>query len=237
MPSPTAENIKEKNKPQVPFQTSQRIQKKNEIKTEGEETASELKLFDSEECRSAVRSILIHWEPVFSDMPAKLPKKQNGYGLTCKMAYLVFRWLVKSLVDSTFSVQNVLVTFKWFKKNVLPNTTVVKEVVRDGKLRSDIFKLYSSVNDASEEKTLEVSELSLLNAIMLHLLDSQDLSKNDFYGILKRFCLSVLDKEEEEDIMKKGILVFEKRRNYKGFLFICIKLLKFVFSHNIALTP
>ncbi|XP_066475924.1 nucleolar pre-ribosomal-associated protein 1 [Tiliqua scincoides] len=201
--------IKEKNKPQVPFRTSsQLIQEKNEIKTEGEETVFELKLFDSEECRSAVRSILVHWEPLFSDRSAKLPKKQNGYGnpgLTCKMAYLVFRWLVKSLVDSTFSVQNVLLTFKWFKKNVLPNTTVVEEILKDGKLRSDIFKLYSSINHASEEKTLDLSELSLLNTIMLHLLDSQDLTKNYFCGILKRFCLSALD---EEDVMKKAAAMF-----------------------------
>lgn len=201
----TAENIKEKNKTQVPFQTSyQFIQKKNEVKTEGDEEALEREPFDSEECKSAVRSILVHWEPVFPDMLAKLAKKQNEYshpGLTCKMACLVFKWLVKSLVDGTFSVQNVLTTFKWFKKNVLPNTTVVEEILKDGTLRSVIFKLYTSSNNASKEKTLDLSDLSLLNTIMLHLLDSQELTKNDFCWSLKQFCLSAMN---EEDLMKKG---------------------------------
>ncbi|XP_053164399.1 nucleolar pre-ribosomal-associated protein 1 isoform X2 [Hemicordylus capensis] len=201
-------NIKEKNKPQIPFRTSSWfVQKKNEIKTK-RETDCEVKLFDLEECRSVLRSILVHWEPVFPDMQVKFPKEQNEYGnpeLTFKIAYLVFRWLVKSLIDGSFHVQNVLSTFRWFKKSVLPNTTVVGEILKDGSLKNGIFKLYSSIYYPSEEKSLDLSDLSLLNTIMLHLLDSQDLTKNYFCETVKRFCLSAAN---EDDTMKKAAGLF-----------------------------
>ncbi|XP_061483804.1 nucleolar pre-ribosomal-associated protein 1 isoform X3 [Rhineura floridana] len=199
--------IKDKNKPQVPFRTSSRlVQKKNEIETEAE-TASEWGKKYLEECRSVLRSVLVYWEPVFLDMPAKHPKEHSGDGnpgLTCKIAYFVFRWLVKSLVDSSFNIQSVLLTFKWCKKSVLQNSAVVDEILKNGTLKSSIFQLYSGVYNAYEENAIELSDLSLLNEIMLLLLDSQNLTKNPFHEIVKRFCLSAVT---EEDTMKKGIFL------------------------------
>ncbi|CAI5772653.1 pre-ribosomal-associated 1 [Podarcis lilfordi] len=201
-------NIKDKNKAQAPFRTSSRlVRKKNEIETEPE-TASERGEKYFEECRSVLRSVLFHWEPVFLDRPAKHSKEHNeddNPGLTCKIAYLVFRWLVKSLLDSSFNVQNVLLTFKWFEKSALQNSTVVDEILKDSTLRSGIFKLYSTVYNACEEKAMELSDLSLLNGIMLHLLDSQNLTKNAFHETVERFCLSAVTEEERT---KKGASIF-----------------------------
>ncbi|KAH0624869.1 hypothetical protein JD844_032735 [Phrynosoma platyrhinos] len=70
-------NIKEKNKPEMPFRALSRLaQKKKIIETE---TASEWKELHLEECRSVLRSVLVQWKPVFLDMPVKYPKEQNGY--------------------------------------------------------------------------------------------------------------------------------------------------------------
>ncbi|XP_042314593.1 LOW QUALITY PROTEIN: nucleolar pre-ribosomal-associated protein 1 [Sceloporus undulatus] len=199
-------NIKEKNKPEMPFRTlSQLAQKKNLIETE---TASEWKQLHLEECKSVLRSILVQWKPVFLDMSVKYPKEQNSYSnptLSCKIAYLVFRWLVKSHIDSILNVQNVLLTFKWLKKNVLQNSTVVEEILKDEMLRSDIFKIYNSIWSATEDNIVELSDLSLLNDTMLHLLDFQDLNTKDFHGIVRKFCLSSM---AEEDTMKKAAGMF-----------------------------
>uniref|UniRef100_A0A670I5I8 URB1 ribosome biosis homolog n=1 Tax=Podarcis muralis TaxID=64176 RepID=A0A670I5I8_PODMU len=201
-------NIKDKKKTQAPFRTSSRlVRKKNEIETEGE-TASERGEKYLEECRSVLRSVLFHWEPVFLNIPAKHSKEHNGDdnpGLTCKIAYLVFRWLVKSLLDSSFNVQNVLLTFKWFEKSALQNSTLVDEILKDSTLKSGIFKLYSTVYNACEEKAMELNDLSLLNGIMLHLLDSQNLTKNAFHETVERFCLSAVTEEERT---KKGASIF-----------------------------
>uniref|UniRef100_A0A8D2JBQ1 URB1 ribosome biogenesis homolog n=1 Tax=Varanus komodoensis TaxID=61221 RepID=A0A8D2JBQ1_VARKO len=141
-------NIKEKNKSQIPFRPSSRpVQKRNEIETETE-TASEWTDVYLGECRSVLRSLLVHWEPCFLNVPAEHQKEQNGYGdprLTSEIAYLVFRWLVKSHIDNSANIQSALLTFRWFKKNVLGNSTVEEKILKDATLKSGMFKVYSSI--------------------------------------------------------------------------------------------
>ncbi|XP_054829571.1 nucleolar pre-ribosomal-associated protein 1 [Eublepharis macularius] len=201
-------NIKEKNKAQVPFRTSSEfVQKMNDAETDPD-PAFQCNPLDLVECRSPMRLVLIHWKPVFPNISGKLSKEHSGYGnpgLSCKIAYLVFRWLVKSLVDSHSHKQDVLLTFKWFKNCILANTTVVQEIIKDDALKSSIFKLYCNFHDPSEDKTLDLNDLSLLNTIMLHLMDSQVLMKNKFLVTVKRFCLSAM---EENDTMKKAAGIF-----------------------------
>nr|XP_060626413.1 nucleolar pre-ribosomal-associated protein 1 isoform X1 [Anolis sagrei ordinatus] len=199
-------NIKEKKKPEMPFRTSLRLPQKNDIIET--ETALDRKQLHLDDCRSVLRSVLVHWEPVFLDTPEKYSEEQNGYSnpdLTYKIAYLVFNWLVKSNIDSTLNVQDVLLTFKWLKKSVLQNSTVVEMILKDGILRNCIFKIYNSIWKGNEDKTVELSDLSLLNDIMLQLLDSPELNKGDFHEIMKKFYLSAMTKE---DTMKKAAGMF-----------------------------
>uniref|UniRef100_A0A6J0TW72 Nucleolar pre-ribosomal-associated protein 1 n=1 Tax=Pogona vitticeps TaxID=103695 RepID=A0A6J0TW72_9SAUR len=201
-------NIKEKNKSEILFQTSaQHFQKIKETERE-KETAADWKQFHLEECKSTLRFVLIHWEPVFLDKALKHQKEQNGYdnpSLTYKTAYIVLKWLVKSHIGSTFNIQHALFIFRWFKNNVLQNSTVVEEILRDGALKSGMFKIYSSIWNAYEEKAVELSDLILLNGIMFDLLDSQDVTKNDFHETMKNFWCSAMT---EEDTMRKAASTF-----------------------------
>uniref|UniRef100_A0A8D2JBW5 URB1 ribosome biogenesis homolog n=1 Tax=Varanus komodoensis TaxID=61221 RepID=A0A8D2JBW5_VARKO len=186
------------------FLLSSNLIKKNTLG----ETASEWTDVYLGECRSVLRSLLVHWEPCFLNVPAEHQKEQNGYGdprLTSEIAYLVFRWLVKSHIDNSANIQSALLTFRWFKKNVLGNSTVEEKILKDATLKSGMFKVYSSIYNASEEKTVGLSDLSLLNGIMLHLLASQNLTKNVFYMTVKKFCLSPMT---EEDRTKKAAGIF-----------------------------
>uniref|UniRef100_A0A670XZ88 URB1 ribosome biosis homolog n=1 Tax=Pseudonaja textilis TaxID=8673 RepID=A0A670XZ88_PSETE len=154
-------------------------------------TISEWKEVYLNECRTLLRSIFILWEPVLLEISAKSPTEQKGYSnpdLTCKITYLVFRWLITSFLDDSLNIQNALPTFWWFKKCGFGNNIILDYILKDGILKRAIFKLYSSICNASE--IVKLSDLSVLNGIMLHLLESQSLTENNFHVAVKKFCLT-----------------------------------------------
>uniref|UniRef100_A0A670XZ50 URB1 ribosome biosis homolog n=1 Tax=Pseudonaja textilis TaxID=8673 RepID=A0A670XZ50_PSETE len=156
-----------------------------------ETTISEWKEVYLNECRTLLRSIFILWEPVLLEISAKSPTEQKGYSnpdLTCKITYLVFRWLITSFLDDSLNIQNALPTFWWFKKCGFGNNIILDYILKDGILKRAIFKLYSSICNASE--IVKLSDLSVLNGIMLHLLESQSLTENNFHVAVKKFCLT-----------------------------------------------
>uniref|UniRef100_A0A674K4R5 URB1 ribosome biogenesis homolog n=1 Tax=Terrapene triunguis TaxID=2587831 RepID=A0A674K4R5_9SAUR len=177
-------NIKEKNKGQVPFRPSSRHVRKKDVVEREEETDSELKDSNLEKCRDHLESILVHWEPVYPAPFAKLPEEQlestdpenETISLTCATAYIVTKWLVKSMVDHSLNIQNVFLTLKWLNGSILPHPPVVREILRDATLKSSVFKLYNRICEANEEKSSNIEELCLFNTIMLHFLDAQGLT-------------------------------------------------------------
>uniref|UniRef100_A0A670XZ78 URB1 ribosome biosis homolog n=1 Tax=Pseudonaja textilis TaxID=8673 RepID=A0A670XZ78_PSETE len=181
----------DRNKPWLHSQTSIRLaQKKSKIEIEAA-TISEWKEVYLNECRTLLRSIFILWEPVLLEISAKSPTEQKGYSnpdLTCKITYLVFRWLITSFLDDSLNIQNALPTFWWFKKCGFGNNIILDYILKDGILKRAIFKLYSSICNASE--IVKLSDLSVLNGIMLHLLESQSLTENNFHVAVKKFCLT-----------------------------------------------
>ncbi|XP_029140605.1 nucleolar pre-ribosomal-associated protein 1 [Protobothrops mucrosquamatus] len=181
----------DRNKPRLHSQASIRLAQRKS-KTEIEAAAiSVWKEIHLNECKTLLRSVFIHWEPILLEISTKSPTEQKGYSnpeLTCKIAYLVFRWLVTSLLDDKLNIQNVLLTFWWFKKCAFENNFVLDYILKDGSLKRAIFKLYSSICNASE--VVKLNDLSVLNGIMLHLLESRGLTENNFHGTVKKFCLT-----------------------------------------------
>ncbi|XP_034626067.1 nucleolar pre-ribosomal-associated protein 1 [Trachemys scripta elegans] len=206
-------NIKEKNKGQVPFRPSSRHVRKKDVVEREEETDSELKVSNLEKCRDHLESILVHWEPVYPAPFAKLPEEQlestdpenETISLTCATAYIVTKWLVKSMVDHSLNIQNVFLTLKWLNSSILPHPPVVREILRDATLKSSVFKLYNRICEANEEKSSNIEELCLFNTIMLHFLDAQELTNASCHKVVKTFCLSAM---KEKDEIKKASCVF-----------------------------
>lgn len=196
----------DRNKPRLHSQASIRLaQRRSNIEIEAA-AISVWKEVYLNECRTLLRSVFIHWEPVLLETSAKSPREQKGYSnphLTCKIAYLVFRWLVTSFLDSNLNIQNALLTFWWFKKCGFGNNIILNYILKDGTLKRAIFKLFSSICNASE--VMKLSELSVLNGIMLHLLESQGLAENNFHGAVKKFCLT------EVTEVNKGNFFFYKK--------------------------
>uniref|UniRef100_A0A8C6X862 URB1 ribosome biosis homolog n=1 Tax=Naja naja TaxID=35670 RepID=A0A8C6X862_NAJNA len=138
----------DRNKPRLHSQTSIRLaQRKSKTEIEAA-TISVWKEVYLNECRTLLRSIFIHWEPVLLEISAKSPTEQKGHSnpdLTCKITYLVFRWLITSFLDDSLNIQNALLTFWWFKKCGFGNNIILDYILKDGILKRTIFKLYNSI--------------------------------------------------------------------------------------------
>ncbi|XP_074853089.1 nucleolar pre-ribosomal-associated protein 1 [Carettochelys insculpta] len=206
-------NIKEKTKAQVPFWSSSRQGRKKDVIEREQETDLELKVSNLEKCRDHLESILVHWEPVHPALFAKLPEEQpeltepenETVSLTCAIAYIVTKWLVKSMVDQNLNIQNIFLTLEWLNSKILPHPGEVQEILRDATLKSSIFKLYNRIWEASEEKPLNTEVLWLFSTIMFHLMDAQGLTNIRFHEVVKTFCLSAM---KEQDEIKKASCVF-----------------------------
>ncbi|NXG73591.1 NPA1P protein, partial [Baryphthengus martii] len=202
-------NIREKNKSQASSRTYHHIRKKNEM--EGEDsTAADLKVSELEKCRDHLISIFAHWEPVFPVPPTEHreePLKPAGeaVSLPCASAYVVTKWLVKSMVEHSLDARNVSLSLRWLQNCILPHPVAVQEVLGDETLRNNIFKFYTQICEASSGTAGLFKDLCLFSSIMLHLMDARGLSNNSFHELVKMLCLSAMT---EEDADRKAVCVF-----------------------------
>lgn len=121
--------------------------------------------------------------------------------LTCASAHVVTKWLLKSMVEHSLNMQNVLLILRWLQNCIVPHSVAVQEMLRDETLRNNIFKFYTRVCEASGGVAGLGQELCLFSSIMLHLMDAQGLTNNSFHELVKKLCLSAMT---EEDVNKKG---------------------------------
>ncbi|KFQ32136.1 Nucleolar pre-ribosomal-associated protein 1, partial [Merops nubicus] len=204
-------NIKEQNRSQASSRAYHSIRKKNE--TEEDDSSADLKVSELEKCRDHLNSIFTHWEPVFPAPPTRHegePLKSASLGdetasLTCASAYVVTKWLIKSMVEHSLKMQNVSLTLRWLQNCILPHPVAVQEMLRDETLRNDIFRFYTQVCEASRETAGLLKDLCLFSSVMLHLMDAQGLTNNSFHELVKTLCLSAMT---EENANKKAVCVF-----------------------------
>ncbi|NWI14970.1 NPA1P protein, partial [Crypturellus soui] len=205
-------NIKEKNKTQTPLLAYHHFRKKNEFEREGDADA-ELKASELEKCREHLSSIFSHWEPVFPALPTKHPGEplksvdleDEADSLTCASTYVVTKWLIKSMVEHSLRMQNVLSVLRWLQKCILPHAEAVQEILGDASLRNNIFRFYTRVCAASEGSAGPLEELCLFSSVMLQLMDAQGLTGSRFHEPVRTLCLSALTEGDEN---KKAVCVF-----------------------------
>lgn len=184
---------------------------------------ADLNASELEKCREDLNAIFVHWEPAFPALPTKHseePLKSADLGdeavsLTCASACIVTKWLVKSMVEHSLSMQNVSLTLRWLQNCILLHPVVVQEVLRDETLKNNIFKLYSRVCEASSGAVEHLKDLCLFSSIMLHLMDAQGLTNSSCHELVKTLCQSAVT---EEDVNKKGNLTLLSQSCYKAEL-------------------
>ncbi|NWI87655.1 NPA1P protein, partial [Pitta sordida] len=186
-------NIRDKNKPQA----SPRGHSGRRSVAEEGDTAAELQLSGLEQCRDHLHSIFAHWEPVF---PAPPPQQEDDtVSLTCACAMLVTKWLLQSVVEHGLREHKVSLALRWLRAHVVPQPAAVRELLRDGALRNNLFKFYSRVCQAGLSK-----ELPALSSLMLQLMDAQGLASS-CHELLRSLCRSAVTEEDED---RKAVCVF-----------------------------
>ncbi|NXC43094.1 NPA1P protein, partial [Penelope pileata] len=203
-------NIKEKSKSQALSRHHTRKRKGTERE---DNEAADVNVSELEKCRDHLSAIFARWEPVFPALPARHPEEPlkaadlagETASLTCASSYIVIKWLVKSMVEHSLNMQNVLLTLRWLQNCILPHPVAVQEVLGDETLRNNIFKFYTRICEASSGAAGHLEELCLFSSIMLRLMDAQGLTNNSFHEPVKALCRSAMT---EEDVNKKAVSVF-----------------------------
>ncbi|XP_075710651.1 nucleolar pre-ribosomal-associated protein 1 [Rhinoderma darwinii] len=163
-----------------------------------------------EESRNLMKSILIHWEPTFlnSSSATSVKEKEKSTNqvkggiatedsaandedttiddLVCATACLVSKWVMVVEGEHAASVHDLCTSLHWLKSCILPHTRVVQELLKDGVLRSTLYKLFYRVWDSCDSNP-EFWDLS--NQVMMNLIEHQNLKKNIYLNAVKGLCL------------------------------------------------
>lgn len=174
-----------------------------------------------EESKNHMKSILIHWKPTFmnSSSSAAANEKEStdqmeggtstedsaanvedatSDEVVCATACLVTRWIMGVEGAHPGSIHDLCASLHWLKTCILPHTQIVQELLKDGVLRSTLYKLFYRVWDSCES-TQEF--LDLANQVMMNLSESLNLSKDISLNAVKELCL---EPDDDADEMQKG---------------------------------
>ncbi|XP_069616946.1 nucleolar pre-ribosomal-associated protein 1 isoform X2 [Ranitomeya imitator] len=181
-----------------------------ELETDAQEVSS---LQDS---KHHVKAILIHWKPAFlSSSSAKKMKESNEEGrtiaedtagrqedttsddLVCATACLVTKWILGVEGGHTGSIDDLGASLHWLNTCILPNTCIVQELLKDGVLRSTLYKLFYRVWDTCDSRT-ELLDLS--NQVIMKLIKSRGLSEDVTLSAGEELCLQPGD--DADDLQK-----------------------------------
>ncbi|CAH2219289.1 Hypothetical predicted protein [Pelobates cultripes] len=221
-------NIKEKCKPQG-------VQQRRK-KTNTENKASIEEVLHVSTCgivRAHMKSILIHWEPVFAnhssvvtkdqcesvDDPSQLTtdddktldNRRDINDLVCAVACLVAKWIFKAESECTVNTYESYKSILWFKCSILPHSAVVLELLKDTSWRNMIFKLYNRMCSDSQVETTSLELLHVFNGVMEQLTKTLNLGKASYHNAIKDLCL-LSDKKIDEKRRAAG--------NFLMFLYI-----------------
>ncbi|XP_016063717.1 PREDICTED: nucleolar pre-ribosomal-associated protein 1-like [Miniopterus natalensis] len=193
--------LKDRNKPTVPARGPRgRKRKPGEV----EETASpELPASSLETCRGLLRSILTHWGPVFpgpvpDQDPEDLATPQSDEASPMyAVATLVVSWVLRSAAQHPLSRAEASGLLRWLQSHIVPQPAVVAELLRDSRVRSGLFQLYSRLCGQEGLGEPEPGVPALLNMVMLPLVVALCPAGTPLPAAVETLRLSSLDHEEE----------------------------------------
>ncbi|XP_058378996.1 nucleolar pre-ribosomal-associated protein 1 isoform X2 [Diceros bicornis minor] len=202
--------LKDKNKPAMPARVKGPRGRKRRLGEAEEAADPELEASSLETCKGLLRSILTHWGPVFPDPKAaqepedSATPKSDAPGPVCATASLVVSWVLQSATERPLSRAEASGLLGWLKSHILPQPVVVAELLKDGAVRSGIFKLYSRLCGAERLAGPEQGVACLFHTVMLQLVAAQGLAGSPFHQAVEALCLSSLDEEDEATRVHAG---------------------------------
>ncbi|OCT93833.1 hypothetical protein XELAEV_18011503mg [Xenopus laevis] len=206
--------IKEKYKPQVPHKLRKQVEAAVQSHEEAPQELSVVKA-----TRNHVKSVLIHWEPVFLTLSLRLEKEQGEAATDqCETqdkssdtdsfesaaACLIAKWILRTESGDSPTPENIYTSLQWFQTSILPHGPVVEELLEDRVLRSSLYKLYSTVCSDMKPTTSSPDLLPLFNTVMVQLTKTPKSAANLCLDALKAVSLS----SDEEDSVQKAMCNF-----------------------------
>ncbi|KAK2089539.1 nucleolar pre-ribosomal-associated protein 1 [Saguinus oedipus] len=195
--------LKDKNKPVMPARAKGPRGRKRRLGEAEDMADPELMASTLETCKGLLRSILTYWGPV---IPGPDPTQEPVDSASPESAVrspvyaaasLVVSWVLRSVAEHPPSRAEAAGLIGWLQSHILPHPVVVADLVRDGALRSSIFKLYSRLCGA-EGLTGPVQEVAcLFNTVMLQLVAAQGWAGSPFHLAMEALCLSSLSEKDE----------------------------------------
>ncbi|KAM3934667.1 nucleolar pre-ribosomal-associated protein 1 [Leptodactylus fuscus] len=176
-----------------------------------------------EESKHHMKSILIHWEPTFMDSAKKKEEitdemdmrtttedtaedeDTTSDDLVCATACLVTKWIMAVEGKRTGSVQDLCASLHWLKTCILPCHRIVGELLKDGVLRSTLYKLFYRVWESCDSSP---EFLDLSNQVMMNLIESQNVSKDVSLDAVKELCLLPGDNADDKQKAAQSFLAF-----------------------------
>ncbi|XP_049713737.1 nucleolar pre-ribosomal-associated protein 1 isoform X2 [Elephas maximus indicus] len=202
--------IKEKNKPIGLARSKGPRGRKRRPGEAGETAAPELKAASLDTCRELLRSVLTHWEPVF---PGPEPSQEPEDGATPESsalhatASLVANWVLRTVAKHPPSGSRAARLLGWLKSYILPQPVVVADLLRDGSVRSGLFKLYSRLCGAEGLVGPAQGLACLFNTVMMQLVATQGPMGSPFHLAIEALCLTSLTDEDEATRAAAAFLV------------------------------
>lgn len=205
--------LKDKNKPVLPARAKGPRGRKRRLGEAEEMADPELMASTLETCKGLLRSILTYWGPVIPvPDPTQEPvdsasPESNAPGPVYAAASLAVSWVLRSVAEHPLSRAEAAGLVSWLKSHILPHPVVVADLLKDGAVRSSIFKLYSRLCGAEGLAGPAQEVACLFNLVMLQLVAAQGQAGSPFHPAMEALCLSSLSEKDEATRASAAFLV------------------------------
>ncbi|PNI55340.1 URB1 isoform 2 [Pan troglodytes] len=205
--------LKDKNKPVMPARAKGPRGRKRRPGEAEEMADAELMASTLETCKGLLRSILTYWGPVIPGPdPTQEPvdsasPESDAPGPVYAAASLAVSWVLRSVAEHPLSRAEAAGLIGWLKSHILPHPVVVADLLKDGAVRSSIFKLYSRLCGAEGLAGPAQEVACLFNTVMLQLVAAQGRAGSPFHPAMEALSLSSLSEKDEATRASAAFLV------------------------------
>ncbi|KAG7471205.1 hypothetical protein MATL_G00121940 [Megalops atlanticus] len=158
------------------------------------------------ESESHLRNIFTHWEPPLPPSchtPVSQGDPKDSSALTAATAHLLVKWTLRSLVAAPHDAPGTLSFLRWVQTNVLPHRDAVDALLADAAVKQDFLRLYHQACESGSAAGAET--LEPFTAVMVHLLEAQDSSREGLHQAVLTACLAA--PQEESSRRGAGLLL------------------------------
>lgn len=129
------------------------------------------------ECKSYLRSIFVHWEPLIPISEPQLVNSLQGLApspLVSDAAQLLSKWCLRCLVEESYDENRTKEFLFWAKKIVLEDKEIMNALLDDSGWRADLLRLHHHTDVYCHSSVpSRVETLQIFTDVMICLLEAK----------------------------------------------------------------